>query len=125
MSTEQTSSEQQWAAFYKTPLGKAYQAFERGDRVFQCSWDVERREGFTSVGGKVLSTSTDGDPNEFLNAICKMGWELVSGSFVFVPEKQHDRERFLGAGRNTAISGTTMGHYLFRRCEANRDLPWA
>jgi hypothetical protein len=54
MSTEQTS-EEQWAAFYKTPLGKAYQAFERGDRVFQCSWDVERREGFTSVAGKVVS----------------------------------------------------------------------
>jgi hypothetical protein len=93
--------------------------------VFQCSWDVERREGFTSVGGKVLSTSKGGDPNEFLNAVCRMGWELVNGSFVFVPEKEHERERFIGKGGNTAITGTTMGYYLFRRCEANRDLPWA
>jgi hypothetical protein len=50
-----------------------------------------------------------------------MGWELLNGSYVFVPEKEHERERFLGKGGNTAISGTTMGYFLFRRCEADRD----
>jgi hypothetical protein len=52
-----------------------------------------------------------------------MGCELVTGSFVFVPEKEHERERFVGKGGNTAISGTTMGYYLFRRCETNRTSP--
>jgi len=60
------------------------------------------------------------DPVAVLNSVCHEGWELVNGSFVFVEEGQSGRNRVGSSGQNVAIKGTTVGYYLFRRCEANR-----
>jgi hypothetical protein len=40
---------------------------------------------------------------------------------------QQSRDKFLSSGQNVAIRGTTVGYYLFRRCEENRrstQMPW-
>jgi len=55
-----------------------------------------------------------------LNAICREGWDLVSGDFVFVEEGQQSRDKFMSSGQNVAINGRTVGYYLFKRCEANQ-----
>lgn len=97
-------------AFFATPGGQARLAFERGDHVFQCSIDA-------------MKTT---DPVATLNSVCNEGWELVSGSFVFVEEGQQSRDK-VGGGQNIATKGTTVGYYLFRRSEANRGEtaePW-
>ena len=51
----------------------------------------------------------------------------MNGSFVFVHEGSQSRDKFMSSGQNLAVKGTTVGYYLFRRCEVNRrDVgdPW-
>jgi hypothetical protein len=95
--------EQVRQAFFATPAGRSRLAFEQGDHVFQCSIDAMRTT----------------DPVAALNSVCNEGWELLSGSFVFVEEGQQSRDK-LGGGHTIATNGTTLGYYLFRRSEANR-----
>jgi len=74
------------------------------------------------VGANTTKKTTD--PTEILNSVCNEGWELVNGSFVFVEEGQQSRDKFASSGQNVATKGSTVGYYLFRRCEANRgDTP--
>lgn len=79
-----------------------------------------------SMVGSRTSKRTS-DPVAVLNSVCHEGWELVNGSFVFVEEGQQSRDKFMSSGQNVAIKGTTVGYYLFKRCDANRrDVgdPW-
>jgi len=95
--------EQVRSAFFATPAGQARLAFEREDHAFQYSIDA-------------MKTA---DPVATLNSVCNEGWELLSGSFVFVQQGQQSRDK-IGGGQNIATQGTTVGFYLFRRSEANR-----
>lgn len=94
-------------AFLRSPVGQARAAYDRGDRVFQCSINVMKQDAVILFmdGGDTLQKTTD--PVAVLNAVCREGWELITGSFVFV-ERGQDRHN---------KSGTTMGYYLFRRAE--------
>src|SRR5947208_12518137 len=38
------------------------------------------------------------DPTDVLNAVCREGWELVNGSFVFVEQGQQSRDKFMSPG---------------------------
>jgi hypothetical protein len=99
----------------------------RGDHLFQCAIDVMSQEAIiVAMVGSRTSKKT-ADPVAILNSVCHEGWELVNGSFVFVEEGQQSRDKFLASGQNVAIKGTTVGYYLFRRCEENRQElvePW-
>ncbi|SMF57647.1 hypothetical protein [Streptomyces sp. Amel2xC10] len=70
------------------------------------------------VGSTTTKQTTD--PVVVLNAVCREGWELVNGSFVFAEQGQQSRDKFMSSGQNVAIKGETVGYYLFKRCEANR-----
>lgn len=61
------------------------------------------------------TTQRTSDPSVVLNAVCREGWDLVSGSFVFVEQGQQSRDKFMSSGQNVAIKGETVGYYLFRR----------
>jgi hypothetical protein len=112
--------ERQREAFFRTPAGRARRAFERGDQVFQYSHDVMSQKAIVipMVGAKNSATTTD--PVDILNSVCREGWELVNGSFVFVEQGQESRDKFMASGQNVAIRGTTVGYYLFRRHEPSR-----
>ena len=114
-------------AFFRTPAGLARVAYENGDHVFQYDFDVMSQQAIiVSMVGSRTSKRTN-DPVAVLNSVCHEGWELVNGSFVFVEEGQQSRDKFMSSGQNVAIKGTTVGYYLFKRCEANRrDVgdPW-
>jgi hypothetical protein len=111
--------EKERQAFYRSPAGQARAAFERGDHVFQYSMDVMSQQAVivAMIGSGTSKTTTD--PVRVLNSVCHEGWELVNGSFVFVEQGQQSRDKFMSSGQNVAIKGTTVGYYLFRRCEAN------
>jgi predicted RNA-binding Zn-ribbon protein involved in translation (DUF1610 family) len=113
--------------FFRTPAGQARIAFERGDQVFQYAHNVMSQQAIiVAMVGSTTATKT-ADPSVILNSVCNEGWELVTGSFVFVEQGQQSRDKFMSSGQNVAIQGTTVGYYLFKRCEANkRDLgqPW-
>jgi hypothetical protein len=119
--------EKQRQAFFATPAGQARLAYGRGDHVFQYDFDVMSQQAIiVSMVGSRTSKQTS-DPVAVLNSVCHEGWELVNGSFVFVEEGQQSRDKFMSSGQNVAIKGTTVGYYLFKRCEANlRDMgdPW-
>lgn len=107
-------------AFFGTPAGLARLAYENGDHVFQYDFDVMSQQTIiVSMVGSRTSKKTS-DPVAVLNSVCHEGWELVNGSFVFVEEGQQSRDKFMSSGQNVAIKGTTVGYYLFKRCEANR-----
>jgi hypothetical protein len=110
--------------FFATPAGQARLAFEQGDHVFQYSIDVMTQQAIiVAMVGSTASKKTT-DPVAVLNSVCNEGWELVNGSFVFVEEGQQSRDKFASSGQNIATKGTTVGYYLFRRCEDNRrDMP--
>lgn len=69
--------------------------------------------------GSTTSQKTS-DPVAILNAVCREGWELLNGSFVFVEEGQQSRDKFAASGQNIATKGRTVGYYLFKRCEKHR-----
>jgi hypothetical protein len=107
-------------AFFKTPAGKARLAFERGDHVFQYARDVMSEEAVVvaMVGSKTSRETTD--PVDVVNSICREGWDLVNGSFVFIEQGQQSRDKLMSSGQKIATKGVTVGYYLFKRCEANR-----
>jgi hypothetical protein len=70
------------------------------------------------VGSNVAQKTAD--PTVILNSVCNEGWELVNGSFAFVETGQQSRDKFMSSGQNVAVSGATVGYYLFKRCEAKR-----
>jgi hypothetical protein len=114
-------------AFFTTPAGEARQAYENGDNVFQYAIDVMSQQAIivAMVGSRTSSRTTN--PSVILNSVCVEGWELVNGSFVFVEQGMQSRDKFMSSGQNVAIRGTTVGYYLFKRCEANRrdtGNPW-
>jgi hypothetical protein len=112
--------EQLRSAFFATPAGQARFAFAQGDHVFQYSIDVMKQQAIiVAMVGSTTSKKTT-DPVAILNSVCNEGWELVNGSFVFLEEGQQSRDKFGSSGQNIATKGTTVGYYLFRRCEANR-----
>jgi hypothetical protein len=113
-------AEREGRRFRATLVGRARTAFERGDQLFQYEHAVTSQQAVivAMVGSSVKATSSD--PSDILNAVCREGWELVNGSFVFVEQGQQSRDKFMSSGQNVAIKGDTVGYYLFRRCEANR-----
>ncbi len=115
--------EKQRQAFFTTPAGQARVAYERGDQVFQYSFDVMSQQAIVvaMVGSRTAKSTSD--PVAILNSVCHEGWELVNGSFVFVEEGAQSRDKFMSSGQNVAIRGTTVGYYLFRRSEENRKPP--
>jgi hypothetical protein len=110
-------------AFFATPAGRARRAFEAGDELFQFSIDVMNQKAIVvaMVGANTSKKATD--PSAVLNSVSNEGWELVTGSFVFVEEGQETRDKFASSGQNVATKGTTVGYYLFRRSGC-ASTPW-
>ena len=114
--------------FFASPAGRAREVFERGDFVFQYVLDVYSTQTFTLPMVKSYSgPKSTNDPSDILNSVCHEGWELVNGSFVFVQTGSESRDKFMASGQHIAVSGTVLGYYLFKRCEANKSEsvdPW-
>jgi hypothetical protein len=107
-------------ALARSPAGRARTAFERGDHIVQCSFDVmSQQDVIVSMVGSTTTKKTS-DPTETLNSVCREGWELLNGTIVFIEEGQQSRDKFMSSGQNVATKGRTMGYYLFKRNEAMR-----
>ena len=106
--------------FWASPVGQARKAFEAGDHVFQYSIDVLNQQAIILAMIGSTTSRRQQDPSAVLNAVCREGWELVNGDFVFLQQGQQSRDKFMSSGQNVAIKGAVVGYYLFRRSEANR-----
>lgn len=119
MSLLKSREERDHERFLKSPPGQARLSRERGDVVFQATIDLAAHHGTIEVmvGGRV--TTHPNDATAVLNAICAEGWDLITGTVVFVPGMQESRDKFMSSGQQIAISGSTVGYYLFRRRSAD------
>ncbi len=104
-----------------SPPGRAHSAFERGDLVFQYDQDVVKQQAVVVAMVGSTTTKKTTDAVDVLNPVCRQGWELISGSFVFMEEGQQSRDKFMSSGQNVAIKGTAKGYYVFKRCPENRS----
>jgi len=110
-------------AFFASPAGRARKAFANGDLVFQYSLDVLSQQAIIIAMHGGYTTKKQVDPTDVINAVCREGWDLVNGSFVFLEQGQESRDKFMSSGQNVAVKGTVVGYYLFRRGESNRVEP--
>ena len=113
---------EEWAKFWASPQGLARRAYEAGDRILQSEFEVMAQKAVVAAMMGAFNTSKTKDPTAILNAIASEGWELITGSFVFVVQGEESRDKFMASGQNIAVKGVTMGYYLFRRCESNRTV---
>jgi hypothetical protein len=94
-------------------------AYDRGDTLFQCAMELANQHGRTYfLGGKTVRTEVT-EANQVLNAVAKQGWDLLSASVVFVPSEQDARGKAF-QGHETAVSGHTVGYYVWCRTHAAR-----
>jgi hypothetical protein len=107
-------------AFAASPAGRARRAFEAGDTLFQFEIDLENTKAVVIPMMTATTQSTSTDPSAILNSVCREGWDLVNGSFVFHELGSESRDKFLASGQNIAVKGTVIGYYVFRRHEPNR-----
>jgi hypothetical protein len=132
---EAKAREKLMRAFYSSPAGQARLSYVAGAQVFQYETDVKATKsvvrpiflGSSAMGKETLLSRIGRGPVDTLNAVCNEGWELVSGSFVFVETGQVSRSKALSSGQQVATSGTVIGYYLFRRNEASKRKgsdPW-
>jgi hypothetical protein len=61
-----------------------------------------------------LSKTTAVNHAGTLAAIEAVGWHLENVGYVFVVTSESSRDKFLATGQQVAVSGETVGIYLFR-----------
>jgi hypothetical protein len=105
-------------AFLATPVGAATVAKEAGQLFFEVQLEVGSHTGsagFGSTEGRRATSSSAA----ILGEIEKIGWRLEHAAYYFMITGETSTSRVFVSGEATAISGVTVGVYLFR----NRALP--
>lgn len=107
------------AEFDQTPIGKARIAHKSGRKYFQITMDIEEvGRNLLNIMAHEMKTRTKdlgNDVSSVLTLIDDEGWELVSSGFVFRQTRQDSRDKLIVSGQQVAISGQTVGVYVFRR----------
>ncbi|HEX6232845.1 MAG TPA: hypothetical protein VFZ63_06940 [Jiangellaceae bacterium] len=108
------------AAFLATPVGAATAAKEEGQTFFEVQLEVGGHvgsAGFGSIEGRRTTSSSA----ETLAEIEKLGWRLEHASYFFMITGETSTARVFLSGEATAVSGVTVGVYLFRNRSANPE----
>jgi hypothetical protein len=110
---QEEAKRQAWLA---SPVGRAVSARESGDGFFEIQLEVgvsRRGVGWGSSDWEEERSTTA--HTDVLSAIEAEGWRLEHAGYFFMPTGESTADRFLGTGQNVAVSGVTVGAYLFRR----------
>jgi hypothetical protein len=100
-------------AFRATPVGAATYAKEEGQTFFEVQLQVGAHAGsagFGSAQGRRTTSSSAAT----LAEIEKVGWRLEHVGYYFMVTGETSTARVFLSGDATAISGVTIGVYLFR-----------
>jgi hypothetical protein len=100
-------------AFLATPVGAATAAREAGQPFFEIQLEVAGHAGsaaFGSADGRRTTSSSA----VTLGEIEKLGWRLEHAGYYFMITRETSTDRVFVSGQATAISGVTVGVYLFR-----------
>jgi hypothetical protein len=101
-----------------TPLDRARAARQRGDTFFEIQLEIGRSSRDVSFLEGDSGSRSERDHAQTLGAIEAEGWKLEQAGYVFVPTGESSRMKMLGTGESVAVSGVTVGIYLFRLDEA-------
>jgi len=100
-----------------SPVGQATAAKEAGQGFFEIQLEVGSSQrdstifgGNNDTSGATRTTSHAGT----LAAIEAVGWKLEHVGYVFMVTSESSRNKFLATGQQVAVSGQTVGIYLFR-----------
>lgn len=125
---EEADRQRRLAEFQASPPGRAREAYERGDLLFQFSADLSDYEGsvvtmasLSSALPGAYNSRRDHLPSDTLNAVCNEGWDLHSFSTAFVQTGEESRDKFLASGQHTAITGKLVGTYVFTKAGSKRN----
>ena len=100
-------------AFLASPVGAATAAKEAGQQFFEIQLQVGGHvgsAGFGSADGRRTTSSSAAT----LGEIEKLGWRLEHASYFYMITSETSSDRVFVTGQATAVSGVTMGVYLFR-----------
>jgi len=101
------------AAYLATPVGAATAAREAGHQFFEVQLEVGGHRGsagFGAASGQRSATSSA----EVLSQIEDLGWHLEHVGYYFMITGETSTDRVFITGEATAVSGVTIGVYLFR-----------
>lgn len=101
-----------------SPERLAYEAYERGDLMFQLDITVSAVQGYSQLGTSSTRTIRS-EPRDFLGAIEQQGWRLEHVSTAFVQTGTSASKRVLGNAGSTEVGvhGQLVALYVFRRTE--------
>jgi hypothetical protein len=100
-------------AFRATPIGAATLAMEEGQPFFEVQLRVGGHTG-TAGFGSIEGRHTTSSSAAILAEIEKLGWRLEHTGYYFMVTGETSTNRVFLSGEATAISGVTIGVYLFR-----------
>jgi hypothetical protein len=106
--------------FLASPIGQATTAKEQCQGFFEIQLKVGSSQRDSTVFGSnntnIAQTKTQTHAGT-LAAIEAVGWRLEHVGHVFVVTSESSRDKLLSTGQQTAVSGETVGIYLFRNVE--------
>lgn len=106
------ASRRGWAA---SPLGRATAARDVGHTFFEMQLELGRAEGRAGWGTRDYESSEQiTSAAELLGEIERVGWRLEHVACAFRMTGLSSTERFMTSGEETAVSGVTVGLYVFR-----------
>jgi hypothetical protein len=100
-------------AFLATPVGAATAAKQAGQAFFEIQLEVGRHTGSAGFGSAEGRRSTASSAAT-LGEIEKLGWHLEHAGYYFMITGESSTNRAFVSGEATAVSGITVGVYLFR-----------
>jgi len=100
-------------AFLATPVGAATAAKEAGQPFFEIQLELGGHTGSAGFGSAEGRRSTSSSAAT-LGEIEELGWRLEHAGYCFMITGQTSTSRVFVSGEATAVSGVTVGIYLFR-----------
>jgi hypothetical protein len=100
-------------AFLATPIGAATAAKEAGQTFFEVQLEVGGHTGSAGFGS-AQGRRTVSSSAATLGEIEDLGWRLEHAGYYFMITGETSSARVFVSGDATAVSGITVGVYLFR-----------
>jgi len=109
--------QRQHQAFLRTPVGAATAAMDAGRPFFEIQLEVGGHTGTAGFGG-IDGQRRTASSADTLGEIEKLGWRLEQAGYFFMITGETSTARVFMSGEATAVSGVTVGVYLFRNASA-------
>lgn len=116
----QREDERRRNAFLASPVGQATTAKEQGQGFFEIQLQVGSSQRDSTIFGSnnfAISNKKTQTHAGTLAAIESVGWRLEHVGHVFIVTGESSRDKFMASGQQTAVSGETVGIYLFRNAD--------